>query len=238
MYQLKAYLVPSTRAEKKRKSKKHLHIPGSEDEGNDDPRVQSFVRSLNSVISYSLPDPAWGELVYVVFLELCGTAVGLPVGEDGESNDNEDNDQDTVIEDDGAGNTTFNSEDGLTYNGIRLSQQSFATVTDVDGDIIVDDDGVHLGRVEDMDGMNEFEEFKKMSDEREQTRTRKQRGEKPREGARKKVLDIWGSMEKLGVGGGGRRGERVFAEVSPYLQVVLIPDRMATDGNKRLSTHL
>jgi anaphase-promoting complex subunit 2 len=202
LHQLKSYLIPS----KKRKSKKHLHVPSSEDDGNDDPRVQSFIRSLNSVISYSLPDPAWGSLVFAVFLELCGVSVGLSVKQD-ETSDTRDDDQDTVVD---AGEASFNSEGSLSYQGAGLSQLSFNTVTDVDGDIIIDDDGNCLGDVEEMDGINEFEKFKKIGEER----TRKRKEEKPREEARKKVLEIWGSMEKLGVGGGGRRGERVFAEVS------------------------
>lgn len=202
LHQLKAYLVPSTRAERKRKSKKNLYVPGSEEEGSDDPRIQSFVRSLNSIISYSLPDPAWGGLVYSVFLELCGIAVGLPVEREKEDED----DSITAVDE---GDSTIQKEEDVSYQG--ASQQSFATVTDVDGDIIVDDDGNHLGNVPDT---SDFKEYKKVGEEERQRRKMKLKQEKPREDARKKVLEIWSSMEKLGVGGGGRRGERVFAEVS------------------------
>lgn len=199
LHQLRSYLVPSA---KKRKSKKHLQVP-SEEEGIDDPRIQSFVRSLNSIISYSLPDPAWGGLVYEVFLELCGIAVGLPV--EGEDESDNDEDSDTVDHD-----ATQKDED-VSFD---LSQQSYATVTDVDGDIIVDDDGNRLENVTDMDGINDFGEYKRMDEEERQRKKKKAKQDKPREDARKKVLEIWSSMEKLGVGGGGRRGERVFAEVS------------------------
>lgn len=205
--QLKSYLVPSVKTERRRKSKKNLYVPGSEEEGNDDPRIQSFVRSLNSIISYSLPDPAWGGLVYSVFLELCGAAVGLPIG--GE-NEGDENDSNTVVDDD---DSAIQKEEDLSYQGVSLSQQSFATVTDVDGDIIVDD-GNHLGSVLDTD---HFEEYKKVGEEERQRKKMKLKQEKPREDARKKVLEIWNSMEKLGVGGGGRRGERVFAEVSGHM---------------------
>lgn len=204
LYQLKAHLVPSAKTERRRKSKKNLHVPGSEEEGNDDPRIQSFVRSLNSIISYSLPDPAWGGLVYSVFLELCGAAVGLPI----ERESGDEDDSNTVVDDDGS---VIQKEEDLSYQDARLSQRSFITATDVDGDILVDDDGNHLGSVPDT---NHPEEYKKVGEEERQREKMKLKQDKPREDARKKVLEIWSSMEKLGVGGGGRRGERVFAEVS------------------------
>lgn len=207
LHQLKAYLVPSARMERKRKSKKNLYVPGSEEEGNDDPRIQSFVRSLNSIISYSLPDPAWGGLVYSVFLELCGVAVGLPIEREKEGED----DSIAAVDDD---DPTIQKEEDVSYQG--ASQQSFATVTDVDGDIIVDDDRNHLENVPDT---NNFEEYKEVGEEEAQRRKVKLKEEKPREDARKKVLEIWSSMEKLGVGGGGRRGERVFAEVSHITKI-------------------
>lgn len=206
LHQLKAYLVPSIKTERKRKPKKNLYVPGSEEEGNDDPRIQSFVRSLNSIISYSLPDPAWGGLVYSVFLELCGVAVGLPIEREKEDDENDSN---TTVDDNGS---TIQKEEDVLHQG--ASQQSFTTVTDVDGDIIVDDDGNHLGNVLDTD---DFEEYKKVGEEERQRRRMKLKEEEPREDARKKVLEIWSSMEKLGVGGGGRRGERVFAEVSDVI---------------------
>lgn len=166
------------------------------------------MRSLNSIISYSLPDPAWGELVYSVFLELCGAAVGLPIERE---NDGDENDSNTVVDDD---DSAIQKEEDLSYEGVSLSQRSFATATDVDGDIIVDDDGNNLGRVLETD---HFEEYKKVGEEERQRKKMKLKQEKPREDARKKVLEIWNSMEKLGVGGGGRRGERVFAEVSGHM---------------------
>lgn len=42
-----------------------------------DPRVQSFLHSFNTLISHSLPDPAWCELVHAVLLNLFGHAIGL-----------------------------------------------------------------------------------------------------------------------------------------------------------------
>lgn len=212
LYQLKAHLVPSAKTERRRKSRKNLYVPGSEEDGNDDPRIQSFVRSLNSIISYSLPDPAWGGLVYSVFLELCGAAVGLPI-----ERESDEDDSNTVVDDD---DSVIQKEEDLSYQGASLSQRSFITATDVDGDILVDDDGNHLGNVPDT---NHFEEYKKVGEEEIQRKKMKLKQDKPREDARKKVLEIWSSMEKLGVGGGGRRGERVFAEVSNVICANLGP---------------
>lgn len=194
LHQLKAYLVPSARMDRKRKSKKNLYVPGSEEEGNDDPRIQSFVRSLNSIISYSLPDPTWGGLVYSVFLELCGVAVGLPAEREKEEDED---DLNTIVDDN---DSAAQKEEDVSYQDAGLSQQSFASATDVDGDIIVDDDGNPSGNVPDMD---DFEGYKKMGEEERQRKKLKLKHEKPREDARKKVLEIWSSMEKLGVGGEG-----------------------------------
>lgn len=45
--------------------------------------------------------------------------------------------------------------------------------------------------------------------------------------ARRKVLELWRAMEKLGVGGGGRRGEMVFAEAINSLITTYIHRRFA-----------
>lgn len=169
---------------------------------NSDPRVRAFVRSLNTIISYSLPDPAWTELVKPVLLDYCKIAVGITGHRDDEDEEDE--------EDDETGYTVDDDRD--IYD---MMPQSFSTETDLDGDIIVtndEGDPIPVGRY---DGLNDFTRFK-------------QHPPDARFEARKKVLSLWASMEKLGVGGGGRRGERVFAEVINIIISTYIEEKFAS----------
>jgi anaphase-promoting complex subunit 2 len=185
LYQFKTYLLPTTAAAEaspRKTPRRSTRKPAPEEPVKDnDPRVRAFLRSLNSLISYSLPDPAWSELVYTVLLDLCGVAVGI------RGKEPEHQEEDEVM-----------TESDSIYD--RISQ-SFVTETDLDGDsiLVADDDG-DIIVPEQLDGFADFEAYKAMP-----------KGAKAE--ARRKVLKLWAAMEKLGVGGGGRRGERVFAEI-------------------------
>lgn len=168
---------------------------------NSDPRVRSFLRSLNSIISYSLPDPAWSELVYTVFLELCGVAVGISMSEEAAANMEE---ASTII-----------SEEGTEMDDIYDKMpQSFLTETDLDGDsIIATDEGNPIDPAV-LDGIHDFERYKNEPKGKQADASRN-------------VLKLWGAMERISVGGGGRRGERVFAEVINTLITLYINQTFA-----------
>ncbi|KAI5846684.1 hypothetical protein BZA05DRAFT_447326 [Tricharina praecox] len=191
LYQFRTFLVqvqivePSPRKTPRRGMKKK---DVTQEVNRNDPRIRLFLRSLNSIMSYSLPDPAWSELVYTVFLELCGVSVGISMSEEEEAEEEE---ASTII----SGNTT--EADDAIYDRMP---QSFLTETDLDGDsIIATDEGTPIIPAE-LDGLPDFDHYKK-----EPKGTQAE--------ARRKVLKLWELMERIGVGGGGRRGERVFAEV-------------------------
>lgn len=188
----------SPRKNSRRRAKDH-----EQELDDNDPRIKSFLRSLNAVISHSLPDPHWSNLVYTVFLDLCAWAVGLhQPSEDAMSQED-----DATVKDD---TETMIIDDDRTYDKL-----SFATETDLDGDsiLVTTDEGDHIVP-EDFDGMDDFTRYKNTP-----------RG--PKHDARRKVLRLWRDMEKLGIGGAGRRGERVFAEVINTLITNYINDRFA-----------
>lgn len=205
LYQLRSYLLISQADSSPRKTPRRAtkKLGNVVEPSSNDPRIRTFLRSLNSIISYSLPDPAWSELVYSVFLELCGLAVGLAGGAEKEA---EDDDTNTVT----SGEVSSVPDDSL-YDAVP---ESFTTVTDLDGDIVVAMDEGDIIVPEKMDGMDDFEDFK-----------RQPKGLKA--DARRKVLKLWEAMEKLGIGGGGRRGERVFAEVINTLITMYINQSFA-----------
>ncbi|RPB00272.1 hypothetical protein L873DRAFT_1843064 [Choiromyces venosus 120613-1] len=99
------------------------------------------------------------------------------------------------------------------YHDVRLSQQSFVTETDCGGDIVVDDDGVAIRNPRDMDGIDEVGVYTQRAEEKAKEKRKKRLEEKPREKCPNEGPGYWTAMGKLGVGGGGRRGERVFTEV-------------------------
>ena len=143
-------------------------------------------------------------MVYAVFLELCGVAVGLSAGKGEppsagvEANNSGNDDGDGYYGDNPQEAPDELVEDDTLYD---MLPQSFATETDLDGDSIfvaLDDGDIIIP--EEMDGIDDFERYK-----------RQPKG--PRADARRKVLKLWEDTEMLGIGGGGRRGERVFAEV-------------------------
>ena len=211
MHQLQSYLIPQD-PRSKRKPKEN---PTGNGDDIEDARVQNFVRSLNSIISYSLPDPAWNNLVYGVFLELCRAIVTPPEKEETP----EVEDGGSVVDEDEDKSITVGGDEHI-YDGQRLSQQSFATVTDLGRDAIVYDDGTEVTSPEAMDGIDDFGAFKREAErmgtterEQEEKTGRELIRNIPKEKARKKMLSLWAAMEKLGIGGNGRRGERVFAEV-------------------------
>jgi anaphase-promoting complex subunit 2 len=205
LYELKSYLLISQGDVSPRKTLRRSKKKGDtiKQMDNNDPRIRAFLRSLNSVISYSLPDPQWSELVYAVFLELCGIAVGLSVEEDATSQDD-----DTV---------TMASDEATELDDALYDEmpQSFKTETDLDGDsiLVASDEGDIIIPAE-MDGMDDFDQYK-------------QQPKGPKADARRKVLQLWEDMEKLGIGGGGRRGERVFAEVINTLITMYIHESFA-----------
>lgn len=168
-----------------------------------DPRLKSFTRSLNAFISAALPDPAWSDLVYGVFMGLCSVVVGLPDSIEG-MEDEMDEDSEVEVKD----------EEGESDDELYDTMPSVSQRTDLDGDIIVTTDEGSPIQPEDFDGMEDFREFQRVV-------------KGPRAEARRKVLLLWESMEKLGIGGGGRRGERVFAEVVNALLTKYIQESFA-----------
>ncbi|RPA89792.1 hypothetical protein L873DRAFT_1849147 [Choiromyces venosus 120613-1] len=215
LFCLRTYIIPEKKKGRARRNLDSCDL-------SDDSKVQAFVKSLNSIISHSLPDPAWNKLVYEAFLELCGTAVGLPGDDDGGDDDY------TVLYDEEGNDTMSRDED--VYHGMRLNQQSFVTETDCDGDIVVDDDGVAIGNLRDIDRIDEFGVYRQRAEEKAKKKRKKHLEAKSREKARKKFLDIWAAIQRLCVGGGGRRGERVFAEAH-FAMVWETPSKVGDDLN-------
>ncbi|TGZ83868.1 hypothetical protein EX30DRAFT_315543 [Ascodesmis nigricans] len=184
-FQLRNYVLATFEEPSPRKLVRRGRTKKTLDDDDKDPRVRAFTRTLNSLISHSLVDPGWSRLVYTVFLDLCGAAVGMPNTAEG------DEDKMSITED--------NPEDGDEYGQIsaRLSQK-----IDPDGDIIVATDDASVIEPGQLRG----------NDDSQVSRNRSTPvGGKSH--ARKKVLELWRLMENLGIGGAGRRGERVFAEV-------------------------
>ena len=204
LYQLRTFLLPQVEASPRKTPKRRVKKKDVTVEVNrNDPRIRSFLRSLNSIMSYSLPDPAWSELVYTVFLELCGIAVGISMSEEESEADGEE--ASTVVSGD------ITEADDSVYDRMP---QSFSTETDLDGDSIIATDDGHLIVPAELDGLPDFDQYKK---EPKGTRA----------DSRRKVLKLWESMERIGVGGGGRRGERVFAEVINTLITMYIHQTFA-----------
>ncbi|KAL7272955.1 hypothetical protein RUND412_004214 [Rhizina undulata] len=180
LFLLKTYLLPSSPIKQKRKIRKRA----DDDDGNDDLRVQNFKHCFNTIVSYSLPDPAWSNLVYTVLLDLCGAAVGLP-DQDGTAENKETDEMD--MED------SFEAE---AKEAEALERMAAEDTEFFDEDSTQIDDSYLVHKDPKIASQQKLENTEK----------------KKRDAAREKVLETWSAMEKLGVGG-GRRGERVFAEV-------------------------
>ncbi|KAI5776700.1 hypothetical protein EDC01DRAFT_791957 [Geopyxis carbonaria] len=201
LHQLKEYLLitPSDPSPRKTPKKGRKKVRAGGESAESERRVKAFTKSLNSIISYSLPDPTWSDLVYRVMVQLCGMAVGF---EDEDSDSEESESEEAVSEPGSTGSTIVMDDDDSIYDAIP---QSFRTETDLDGDIIVATDDGRPIIPHEMDGLSDFSDF------------RARRTNQARQGAkieaRKKVLELWEALETIGVGGGGRRGEKVFAEV-------------------------
>ncbi|KAI5820566.1 hypothetical protein BZA77DRAFT_341244 [Pyronema omphalodes] len=204
LYILKTFiLLPRVDTSSPRKNSRRRAKDHEQDLDDNNPHIKTFLRSLNAVISHSLPDPHWSNLVYTVFLDLCAWAVGLHQPS-----------EDAMSEDDDA--TVKDDTDAMVMDDDRIYDKlSFITETDLDGDsiLVTTDEGDRI-IPEEFDGIDDFARYKNTP-----------RG--PKHDARRKVLRLWRDMEKLGIGGAGRRGERVFAEVINTLITNYINDRFA-----------
>ncbi|KAF8473513.1 hypothetical protein BDZ91DRAFT_845934 [Kalaharituber pfeilii] len=153
----------------------------NDDYDDDDPRLVKFIRALNAIVSYSLPDPQWSELVYDVFLEWCGVILNSPPG---------------MADDEGEQDER---EAGERQGSMQESKQKD------------EEDENRLGVPR---GTLRHQSYTPSPSPTPRTgiaRTKKQIM------AQAELLSAWSHLQTLNLGGGGRRGERVFAEVISVL---------------------
>ncbi|RPB29160.1 hypothetical protein L211DRAFT_260280 [Terfezia boudieri ATCC MYA-4762] len=168
-----------------------------------------FVSSLNSVLSFSLRDPEWSRLVYEVFIEWCGCILNSPPGMAGDEEDDEGQEEQQGEE-----------------------QPSDGDISSLDTPSIIIDDSIiadpeELTQIDDDMLLNTPTSTASHSRSRNQSRfplgdlysktaapikrTKKQIA------AQASLLTAWSHLQTLNLGGSGRRGERVFAEVISVL---------------------
>lgn len=163
-------------------------------------KASTYTQELNSLISYQLEKGDWSNNVYQVFLHLCGVVLGVEDGEEDERADVEDSMRVDDEDDFDPDRSAFPSIDETVEAVIDISasQETISTMPDEDGDI-------HLSRPSTAPASV-------ASDVDDKPYARALYPGKIQRRAKKKLLRIWATLQLLGLGGSGRRGERVFAE--------------------------
>lgn len=207
---------------------------GGEEEGEvDEVALGKFVRTLNSIISYSLRDPEWSALVYEVFLEWCGCILNSPPGMAGEEDEDEKGDQQ---EQDEGGENSFTNAFGDTQEDSIIIDSTDSTQLD-DTDILLTTPTPTQFRSSNP-SRSPLAPITPLSTTTA-TATPPKRTKK-QVAAQSSLLTAWSHLQKLSLGGSGRRGERVFAEVISVLVTRYIEGSFAghwanedEDGNAR-----
>lgn len=166
----------------------------------DEVALGKFVRGLNSILSYSLRDPEWSRLVYKVFIEWCGCILNSPPGLAGDDEDDE-------------GQEEQQQPDTGTLDAPSIVIDDSITVDS--GEYTQPDDNMTLNTPAPT-ASHPQSRNQSRSPLGPQTATHIKRTKK-QIAAQASMLTAWSHLQTLNLGGSGRRGERVFAEVVSVL---------------------
>lgn len=180
--------------------------------------LAKFIRSLNSIISYSLTDPHWSGLVYDVFLHWCGVILNSPPGT--AADDNLDGDEGN--EDGGVGNDEMSVNQ--PENGIVTESECSTPKDGFSSDTLPKTPAPGI------------QSWNTQSPQSPQSPisppatpvNHSMKYTKNQSLSQTALLTAWSHLQTLNLGGGGRRGERVFAEVISVLVTRYIEGMYAT----------
>ena len=185
------------------------HVGEEEDGDVDEAALGRFVSSLNSILSYSLRDPEWSRLVYEVFIEWCGCILNSPPGMAGDEENDESQEEHQGEEQAGDGDISALGAPSIVIDdSIIVDSEEF---TQIDDDMILNTPTPTASH-----SRSRNQSRSPLRDLHPKSATPIKRTKK-QIAAQASILTAWSHLQTLNLGGSGRRGERVFAEVISVL---------------------
>lgn len=191
-------------------------------------KAKGFCKSLNSTIGFNLPEPAWSNAVHETWLRLCAKILGVPGVEE----------LDKAV--------AFAREPKKVKKLSRPSRLEIEGIEDGAGSLPSLTQSLDLGleiekkcetaREDNLDrdadvppGSISDSSSQATVDDGEQKPYFKVLYPTPKQfKAKSELLKMWGTFQLLGLGGSGRKGERIFAEVIYKLLNTYITNCYAT----------
>lgn len=194
--------------------------------------LAKFTRSLNSIISYSLTDPHWSGLMYDVFLHWCGVILNSPPGMAADDDSGVEGDEDGRVGNDEMG--VFQPENDMVTESEGSTQKNISST-----------DLLPKTPVPSTQSWNPQSPQSPQSPvsltatpiNNPMYYTRKQNL------AQTALLTAWSHLQTLNLGGSGRRGERVFAEVisvlvTRYIEGMYASHWTSDDGSSNVTAEI